>query len=619
MPKSVEVRTGEENAQQQTDDIEDDLGFLKVALLIFAWIALFVGAFTIFNTFSITVAQRTREFGMLRTLGASRRQVLTSVLLEALVIGAIGAGLGILAGIGVASGLNSLFKTAGIDLPNTGNVVETRALVVPLLIGVFITLLAAIIPAVRATRVSPVEALSDQAIAPTRRRRRFVTGLAVLLSLGGIVAICVGLFGGIESSSDAAALLGLGAVLMFFGTALLSPRFVAPLASVVGFALERVRKLTGRLARENAVRNPGRTATTAAALMIGLALVTFVAVFAAGIKSSIDDAIDNSFTADLTLQHEDGFSPIPRAAQHEVAAIDGVGPVSSLRYGEGEVKQTGDTSFITAIDPKRALEVFKFEWDDGSNAIVNRMARDDAIVDQAWATDNDVDVGDTLSVTTPIDKHAVYTVRGKLEDTADLWGDFVLTQKALEDDFHVRQDGMILVDYAPGADPTAVRKSVETTIDRDFPVIDVLDQSELKDRFAEQVGQLVNLLYALLSLAVIVSLFGIVNTLTLSIYERTRELGLLRAIGMSRRQVRRIVRYEAVITALLGALLGSALGIFFAVIVSRPLADEGFNLSFPVGTLILLFILAAIAGVVAAILPARRAARLDVLEALAYE
>ena len=619
MPRSVEVRTGEENAQQQTDDIEDDLGFLKVALLIFAWIALFVGAFTIFNTFSITVAQRTREFGMLRTLGASRRQVLTSVLVEALVIGMIGAGLGILAGIGVASGLNSLFKAAGIDLPNTGNIVKTRALMVPLLIGITITLLAAIIPAVRATRVSPVEALSDQAIAPTRRRRRFVTGLAVLLSVGGIVAICVGLFSGIESSSDAAALLGLGAVLMFFGTALLSPRFVAPLASVVGLALERVRKLTGRLARENAVRNPGRTATTAAALMIGLALVTFVAVFAAGIKSSIDDAIDKSFAADLTLQHDDGFSPIPTAAERTVETIDGVGPVSSLRFGEGEVKETGDTSFITAIDPKHAREVFKFEWDEGSDAVVDQMTRTDAIVDQAWATDNDIDVGDTLSVTTPTDKHVAFTVRGALEDTADLWGDFVLTRQALLDDFHVRQDGMILVDYAPGADPTAVRESVETTMDRDFPIIDVLDQGELKDRIGQQVNQLVNLLYALLSLAVIVSLFGIVNTLTLSIYERTRELGLLRAIGMSRRQVRRIVRYEAVITALLGALLGSALGIFFAVIVSRPLADEGFNLSFPVGTLILLFILAAIAGVVAAILPARRAARLDVLDALAYE
>ena len=619
MPRSVEVRTGEENAQKQTDDIEDDLGFLKVALLIFAWIALFVGAFTIFNTFSITVAQRTREFGMLRTLGASRRQVLTSVLLEALVIGAIGAGLGILAGIGVANGLNSLFKSAGIDLPNTGNVIKTRALVVPLLVGLAITMLAAMIPAVRATRVSPMEALSDQAIPPSRGRRRVVTGLAILPSLGGVVAICIGLFGGIESSGDAAALLGLGAVLLFFGTALLSPRFVAPLASVVGLALERVRKLTGRLARENAVRNPGRTATTAAALMIGLALVTFVTVFAAGIKSSIDDAIDNSFAADLTLQHEDGFSPIPTAAAREVAAIKGVGPVSSLRYGESDVKGVGGTSFVTSIDPAGARSVFKFDWDEGSDATVDNMTRHDALIDQAWGTDNDIGVGDTLSVTTSTGKKVQYTVRGALKDTADLWGDFVLTQQALEKDFHVRQDGMILVDYAPGADPAAVRKTVEADMDRDFPIVDVLDQSELKDRFAEQVGQLVNLLYALLSLAVIVSLFGIVNTLTLSIYERTRELGLLRAIGMSRRQVRRIVRYEAVITALLGALMGSVLGVFFAVIVSRPLADEGFNLSFPVGTLVLLFILAAIAGVVAAILPARRAARLDVLEALAYE
>jgi len=413
MPDTVEVRTGEENAQQQTEDIEDDLGFLKTALLIFAWIALFVGAFTIFNTFSITVAQRTREFGMLRTLGASRRQVLTSVMLEALVIGLIGAGLGVMAGIGVADLLNALFKSFGIDLPNTGSVIETRSIVVPLLIGLFVTLLAAIIPAVRATRVSPMEALSDQAVAPTQRRRRFVTVLAIVLSVGGIVAVCVGLFGGIESSSDAAALLGLGAVLLFLGTALLSPRFVAPLASVVGLALERVRKLTGRLARENAVRNPGRTATTAAALMIGLALVTFVTVFAAGIEASIDDAIDEGFTGDLTLQHEDGFSPIPVAAEKAVEQVDGVGPVSSLRYGDAEVDETGDTSFITSIDPSQALSVFDFDWDDGSNGTVSAMTRDDALVDQAWATDNNVEVGDTLTVTTPA-KGARTTVSSRL-------------------------------------------------------------------------------------------------------------------------------------------------------------------------------------------------------------
>jgi putative ABC transport system permease protein len=619
MPSNVEVRTGEENAQQQTEDIEDDLGFLKVALLIFAWIALFVGAFTIFNTFSITVAQRTREFGMLRTLGAARRQVLTSVLVEAFLIGLIGAGLGVVAGIGVADGLNALFKSFGIDLPNTGSVIETRAIAVPLLVGLVVTMLAAIVPAVRATRISPMEALREHATPPSRGRRRVVTALSAVLSVAGVIAVCVGLFGGIESSSQAASLLGLGAVLLFFGTALLSPRLVVPLASVVGIPLERVRKLTGRLARENAVRNPGRTATTAAALMIGLALVTFVTVFAAGLKGSIDDAIDKSFTADLTLQHEDGFSPIPAAALDEVAGIDGVGAISSLRFGDAEVRETGDTSFITAVDPAGAQEVFDFDWKDGSDATIESMARNDAVIDQAWGTDNDVDVGDALSLTTPTGRQVTFTVTGSITDSADIYGDFLITQEAMEADFRQRQEGMVLLKYAGGADQEAVRREVETVVDREFPVVEVLDQEELKDSISEQIGQLVNLLYALLSLAVIVSLFGIVNTLTLSIYERTRELGLLRAIGMSRRQVRRVIRYEAVITALLGALLGSILGTFFAVIVSRPLADEGFTLAFPVGTLVVLFVLAALAGVLAAILPARRASRLDVLDALAYE
>jgi putative ABC transport system permease protein len=619
MPANVDVRTGEENARQQTADIEDDLGFLKIALLVFAWIALFVGAFTIFNTFSITVAQRTREFGMLRTLGASRRQVLTSVMVEAFVIGLAGSGLGLLAGIGVASALNSLFKAFGIDLPNTGNVIETRTVVVSVVVGLAITLLAAIVPAVRATRVSPMEALREHATPPSQRRRRVVTALAVLLSAGGLVALCVGLFGGLESSGQAASLLGIGAALLFFGIALLSPRLVVPLAAAVGRPLQLVRKLPGRLAKENAVRNPGRTATTAAALMIGLALVTFVTVFAAGISGSIDDAIDKSFVGDLTLQHQDGFSPIPSTITRELRDEEGVSAVSSIRFAEGEVHETGGKSFITSVDPRHVAQVLDLQWKEGSADTVASLERGDAVIDESWATDNEIALGDTLTVTTPAGRDATYTARGTIEDTADLYGDFFVTHEAMERDFRMRQEGMIFVRLDDRADPGATRDRIETVVERDFPVVDVFDQEELKERTGEQIGTLVNLLYALLSLAVIVSLFGIVNTLTLSIYERTRELGMLRAIGMSRRQVRTVVRYESVITALIGAVLGTVVGVFFAVIVSRPLADEGFALKIPVGTLLVLMLLAALAGILAAVIPARRAARLDVLEALAYE
>jgi putative ABC transport system permease protein len=619
MPENVEVRTGEENAEQQSADIEDDLGFLKTALLTFAWIALFVGAFTIFNTFSITVAQRTREFGMLRTLGASRRQVLTSVLIEAIVIGLLGAGTGIVAGIGVASGLNSLFKSFGIDLPNTGNVIQTRTIVVCLVVGLVITLIAAIVPAIRATRVSPMEALREHASEPTRGRRRIVTAVAVVLSAAGLVAMCVGLFGGLESAGQEASLLALGAALLFFGVALLSPRLVPPIAAAVGKPLERLRGLTGRLAKENAVRNPGRTATTAAALMIGLALVTFVSVFAAGISASIDDAIDKSFVGDLTLQHQDGFSPIPAAAGEEVRGIEGVDAVSSIRFGEGEVEETGDKSFITSVDPREVEQVLDIQWEEGSDETLQSMTRDDAVVDKNYATENDLEVGDTLSVTTPAGREAVYTIKGTMEDTADLYGDFFVTHDAMTEDFRMRQESMVFANLDDSSDKDMVRDEIEKVVERDFPIVDVFDQEELKERTADQIDQLVSLLYALLSLAVIVSLFGIVNTLTLSIYERTRELGLLRAVGMSRRQVRTLVRYESVITALIGAVMGIVVGVFFAVMISIPLADEGFALVIPWGTLIALFVLAALAGVLAAVLPARRAARLDVLEALAYE
>jgi len=618
MPSNVRVRTGQENADAQSQDTADDLGFLKTALLVFAFIALFVGAFTIFNTFSITVAQRSREFGLLRTLGATRRQVLTSVILEALLIGLVGSLLGLLAGLGVAVGIGELFKAGGIDLPNTGTVVATRTIVVSLLVGTLVTFVAALAPAVRATRVSPMEALSEAA-APPRESRRSVLVIAIVLGVIGVGLFVYGLFGGIESGDSAAGLLGLGAVVVFFAVALLSPRLVQPLASAVGKPLERLRGVTGRLARENSTRNPGRTAATAAALMIGLALVTFVTVFAAGIKTSINEAIEQGFTGELTIQHKDGFSPFPAAAGRAVADVDGVEVASPLRFDEGKVQGASGTQFMTGIDPASLPQVFDIDWEEGDDATLTGLGGSGAILDEGFADKRGFEVGDTMRVLTPTGKRADYEVRGTFKDRTDFFGDFAIRNSTIEEDFDSRKDALVMVRIEEGANVQRVSASVDRLLDERFATVESLDQDELQASISEQIDQLVALLYALLSLAVIVSLFGIVNTLALAIYERTRELGMLRAIGMSKRQVRRVVRYEAVITALIGAVIGSALGLFFAVLISRPLADEGFVLSVPVVTLIVTLVLAALAGVLAAILPARRASKLDVLEALAYE
>ena len=362
MPRQVQVETGEEAAKRQTDDIEENLGFFRIALLVFAGVSLFVGAFQIFNTFSITVAQRTREFGMLRTLGASRGQILSSVGIEALVLGLLGAVFGIAGGIGFAYAINELFKAVGIDLPNTGTVIEVRTVIVSLIVGVVVTVAAALNPALRATRVTPMAALREAELQDTKKRGRVVTAIAVGVGVIGLAMMLVGLFGGIEDSGSAAGLLGGGAALMLFGVSLFSPRLVRPLASVTGRPLERLRGLTGRLARENAMRKPGRTATTAAALMIGLALIVFVTVFAAGINSSIAKTIDDSFRGEIVLQNTDGFSPIPRDALNVAGNVDGVSTVSSITYATGALPRGEGNIQLAAVDPSTL-------WDERSAAM----------------------------------------------------------------------------------------------------------------------------------------------------------------------------------------------------------------------------------------------------------
>jgi len=615
LPKSLKAETGAENVETQREDVGEFIGFLKTALLIFAGVALFVAAFLIFNTFSITVAQRTREFAMLRALGASRRQILVSVVIEALVVGFAAAAVGVLAGIGIAPAIRSLLDALGVDLPSTGSVIESRTVIVGLALGTALTVLAALAPALRATRVAPVTGLREGAVPPTVRERRARALAGAVLSVLGIVLMLLGVF---EAISPAEAWVGAGAAALLLGTALLSPRLVTPLAAFVGVPLERLRGIPGRIARENAIRNPGRTAATAAALMIGLALVTFVAVFAAGIRGSIDSAIDKTIASDLIVSNQDGFSDIPVASVDAAASIDGVEVASPLRYTEDEVRGAGD-GFVTLVDPATAADVLTLDWQDGSQDLLAELAPDEAVVDESWAADKGIGVDDTFEAKTASGRTLTYKVTGTFTDNADFIGDYAASNASAAAFGEARSITNVLLDVSDEADVGAVSEQIDTLLAERFPVAKVEDRQGLKDSIGEQLDALVGVVYALLFLSVLVSLFGIVNTLALSIHERTRELGLLRALGASRRQVRRIVRYEAVITALIGAALGAVLGVLFAVLASRPLADEGFTLEIPVGTLLALLVLAAIAGVLAAIGPARRASRHDVLEALAYE
>jgi putative ABC transport system permease protein len=618
MPPSVRVETGVENAARSSDEIRDDLGFLRTALFVFAFVSLFVGAFLIFNTFSITVAQRITEFGMLRTLGASRGQILTSVIVEALLIGLLGALVGLAVGFAIAKGLNELFKAIGVDLPTTGLVLEDRTVIVSLAIGLVVTLVSSLLPALRSTRVPPIAALQALELPRSRRRTVAYVALAGLLCVAGLAMVLAGLFGGAEGGA-AAGLMGGGAVGVILGVSLFSPRLVRPLASLAGLPLERLRRLTGRLARENTQRNPSRTAVTAAALMIGLAVVTFVTVFAAGIKSSVATAVDDSFQGELVIRNSDGFSPISAGAAAAARQVPGVEAVSTLRTAQAKLLDgSGGKPRVSGLE-RNAGEVLKIDWTEGGPTTLRDLTDSEVVLDESFASGNGFEVGDTVRFLTQIGKRPALKMVGEYEDKAELLGSAIVTHAVMARQFDQGEDSVDFVKVAPGANADTVQAALTTIVERDFPTAEVLSQRELKETQEEQVNQLLGLIYALLGLAILVSLFGIANTLALSIHERTRELGMLRAIGMSRSQVRTMIRYEAVITALIGALLGMVLGVIFAALIAQPLEDEGFALSYPIGILIMLLVFSALAGVIAAIGPARRASRLNVLEALHYE
>jgi putative ABC transport system permease protein len=613
--KDFAVRTGKEQAEKQAQDLSDALGFIRTALLVFAGVALLVGSFLIFNTFTVTVAQRTREFALFRTLGASRRQVLRSVMAESLVIGLGASILGILAGLVIAPALRALFGAFGLELGGTSIQLHTRTIIVGLAVGIIATMVSGFVPARRATRIEPVEAMRDAATpgVPRLRKRRLLT--AGLVELVGLAILLYALFGDTGSANATASLLGFGAVLMMFGFALLAPTLVRPLSAVVGKPL---RGLTGHLATENARRQPQRTAVTASALMIGVALVVFVAIFAAGIRATINEGIDEQVRAAGIVTHEDGFSPLPNGVVQDLENVNGVAAVSPIRFETGKLLSNNKNQGVTGVEPGTVAQALSLEWKQGNDRVLSGLAPDEAVVSQDWADSHDVKVGDEISLLTPRGKKVSYRIAGTYDAQVGMIGDVTLSNQSLVDDWESKDIAFAMVVSSPGTDADQLKRAADQAL-KPFPTAKPQTIAEFKDEQNKGVNGLVTLIYALLALSVIIALLGIVNTLALSVHERTRELGMLRAVGMSRRQVKRMIRAESVITAAIGAVLGTVLGIVFALIVSRPLAADGFVFSLPIGSLIAVFILAGLAGVLAALPPARRAAKVDVLRAVTTE
>jgi putative ABC transport system permease protein len=612
---SVTVRTGDQQASKDLESVEFTK-FIRYFLLSFAGIALFVGAFVIFNTFSITVAQRTREFATLRTIGASRRQLMQSVVLEALVIGFVASLIGLFAGLGLAVGLNALFKALNADLPTQGTVFATRTIVISMLIGTVVTLLAGVFPALRATRVPPIAAVREGATLPKSRFSPFVPYLAIAIITIGIAALGLAMFKDELGTAQRLLAIAGGVLALFTGVAMVSSHLVKPLASILGWPAQRVGGAAGRLAKENSMRNPGRTASTAAALMIGVALVTFIAVLANGMKASNRGAIEDQVKADYVVTAQDGFSPFVPGAADALANSPDAELVTSVRAELGKV--AGSSQYVTGIKPDDIDEAYVFEWEDGSNAVLAHLGRNGAIVAKDFADQKNLEVGDTVRLLTPSTATADLVVRGiyKPPPFFPLLGNVSISQAGFDSLYERPRNSFVFVNTAN--DNAATTAALDKAV-ADFPDAKVQTRGAWIDAQDKDFNQFLLLLYVLLALSVVVSVFGMINTLVLTVFERTRELGMLRAVGMTRRQVRRMVRHESVITALIGAALGLPLGVFLAALVTKALSQFEVEFSIPIPQLVVFALVSVIVGIVAAIVPARRAAKLNVLRALQYE
>jgi putative ABC transport system permease protein len=604
----IEVLTGAEIIEENQSDIQEGLSFFTIFLAIFAAISLFVGSFIIFNVFSISAAQRQKENALLRAIGASRRQVTRTLFVEALLVGAVGGALGFAGGVGLAAAINAALEAAGLGPADTSLIVNPSVFVITLIVGVVVTLVCAIVPALRAGRVPPLAAMRDVAVDRSALSR---TRLVV-----GLVFLAIAIVGTLLGVTGDAIWLGPGVVSLFVALVVLGPLLAAPIARILTRPLSAVRGVTGEIAGRNAANSPKRTALTAAALGIGLALLVAVSTLGSSVKQSIEETFAGQFRGDFAVSTDDneGFGGLPHSLTDDLNALPEVG--SAVGFGGGQLRviedgEPADRGVLT-VEPEHARAIFDLEFVAGG---WEGLGPDSIFFSQDKAERDGIALGDSVDVVLLNGAERTLTVGGIYD--SDVFGNLIADRRLFEGQITNLFDFQVLVVAAPGTSLDAAGETIAAVTDR-YPTSELQTKKEFIDEQASEIDSFLNFIYALLGMSIFIAILGIVITLLLSVYERRRELGLVRAVGMTRPQVRGSVRWEAAITALIGCVMGTALGVALGWIVVRALRDEGLN-SFSVSfeSISVFVVMSIVVAVLAAWIPARRAAKADILAAIA--
>lgn len=609
VPSDIEVVSAKTAQEETQAEFGDFINIFGNVLLGFALVTLFVSIFIIYNTFAILVSQRKKQMGLLRAIGASGAQVRWMVLLESLVVGILASIGGLFAGIGVAALLKWIFSQGGGAFPDGPLEIQPRTIVVVMVVGIFVTMVSAIAPAYRASKISPLEALHDTGASERSMRFRIIAGSVVLIP--GVILLTLGLLGTSGSTTGVLSLLGFGSVLTFVGVAMLSALFAGQVSNLIGTPVRGLRGTVGRLASDNASRNPQRTAATATALMIGLALITGVSVLASSIIATFNDLLEDSLTADIFVFEEAQGLPFAPSVVESLDAIPETGPVAG--FIELDATFGDDTISVSAFDGDVGSQIIAI----ATTAGVDTVAPGEVLILDEEAEQRGLNIGDAISLGFEDGEAEDLTIVGIFEPNSILEGQVFIDRATASPHLAVDGVGFVGLKYAEGVSGEEGRPAIDAVATQ-FPQLSVQDNSEFQEGLEDQIGQLLIIVNALLGLCLIIAFFGIINTMALSVLERTREIGLLRAVGMTRRQLRSSVRWEAVIVSVFGAMLGVIMGVILAYAGITALPDEFITqTAIPWVSLVLYIALGAVLGVVAAYFPARRAAKLNVLEAIA--